>query len=67
MVEFVFLTFNLGFLFLRFYWRGGGGISWKQLLIWMVLMILGFFYELPNEESVLYAFKSDKAVSIDVL
>jgi hypothetical protein len=33
----------------------------------MVLMILGFFYELPNEESVLYAFKSDKAVSVDVL
>ncbi|KAJ6857173.1 hypothetical protein NC651_038776 [Populus alba x Populus x berolinensis] len=26
-----------------------------------------FFYELPNEESVLYAFKSDKSVSIDVL
>jgi len=36
-------------------------------LIWMVLMILGFFYEMPNEESVLYAFKSDKAVSVDVL
>ncbi|KAJ6958028.1 hypothetical protein NC653_039868 [Populus alba x Populus x berolinensis] len=42
--------------------------SWKNPIFHFYLFIhQGFFYELPNEESVLYAFKSDKSVSIDVL